>query len=293
VNNLVGALWMIMAMACFALVDTCIKLATESVPRAQVVVVMGAVGLLAFALAARARGLKPMPPAIFRGPSLLRAAGEAGATTCFVFSLSEVDLSLFTTIVQANPLIVVLGAALFLGEPVGWRRWAAIVLGMVGVLIVLRPTGEDFNAFALLVFLGVLSQSIRDLATRRVAPGIHTLQLSCGSFLALIGAGFVIGIVQDTPPMRPQGLAWLYLFGAAGLFMPAIYAMVAAMRVGEIGFVAPFRYSRILFGLGLGVVIFGETLDAYTLSGAALIVGTGLYSFWRETRKRPAQGAPG
>jgi drug/metabolite transporter (DMT)-like permease len=293
VNNLVGALWMIMAMACFALVDTCIKLATASVPRAQVVVVMGAVGLLAFALAARARGLRPMPSAIFRGPSLLRAAGEAGATTCFVFSLSEVDLSLFTTIVQANPLIVVLGAALFLGEPVGWRRWAAIALGMVGVLIVLRPTGEDFNAFALLVFLGVLSQSIRDLATRRVAAGIHTLQLSCGSFLALIAAGFIIGIVQDTPPMRPEGMAWLYLFGAAGLFMPAIYAMVAAMRVGEIGFVAPFRYSRILFGLGLGVVIFGETLDAYTLTGAALIVGTGLYSFWRETRKRPAQGAPG
>jgi drug/metabolite transporter (DMT)-like permease len=191
VNNLIGALWMIMAMAFFALVDTCIKLATVSVPRAQVVVVMGAVGLLAFALAARARGLKPMPPEIFRGPSLLRAAGEAGATTCFVFSLSEVDLSLFTTIVQANPLIVVLGAALFLGEPVGWRRWAAILLGMVGVLIVLRPTGEGFNAFALLVFLGVLSQSIRDLATRRVAEGVHTLQLSCGSFLALIAAGFI------------------------------------------------------------------------------------------------------
>ncbi len=282
-----------MAMACFALVDTCIKLATVSVPRAQVVVVMGAVGLLAFALAARARGLKPMPPEIFRGPSLLRAAGEAGASTCFVFSLSEVDLSLFTTIVQANPLLVVLGAALFLGEPVGWRRWLAILLGMVGVLIVLRPTGGDFNAFALLVFLGVLSQSIRDLATRRVAKGIHTLQLSCGSFLALIAAGFVIGIVQNTPPIRPEGMAWLYLFGAAGLFMPAIYAMVAAMRVGEIGFVAPFRYSRILFGLGLGVVIFGETLDAYTLTGAALIVGTGLYSLWRETRKRPATGATG
>jgi len=293
VNNLIGAFWMIMAMACFALVDTCIKLATVSVPRAQVVVVMGAVGLLAFALAARARGLKPMPPEIFRGPSLLRAAGEAGASTCFVFSLSEVDLSLFTTIVQANPLLVVLGAALFLGEPVGWRRWLAILLGMVGVLIVLRPTGGDFNAFALLVFLGVLSQSIRDLATRRVAKGIHTLQLSCGSFLALIAAGFVIGIVQNTPPIRPEGMAWLYLFGAAGLFMPAIYAMVAAMRVGEIGFVAPFRYSRILFGLGLGVVIFGETLDAYTLTGAALIVGTGLYSLWRETRKRPATGATG
>jgi drug/metabolite transporter (DMT)-like permease len=284
VNNLVGAFWMILAMALFALVDTCIKLATETVPRAQVVVVIGAVGLLVFALAARLRGLKPLPPEVFRGPSLLRAAGEAGATTCFVFSLSEVDLSLFTTIVQANPLLVVLGAALFLGEPVGWRRWSAIVLGMVGVLVVLRPTSADFNAFALLVFLGVLSQAIRDLATRRVAPGIDTLQLSCGSYLALIAAGFVIGIVQSTPPIRPEGAAWLYLFGAAALFMPAIYSMVASMCVGEVGFVAPFRYSRILFGLALGVFVFGETLDSYTLLGAALIVGTGLYSFWRETR---------
>lgn len=287
-NNIIGALWMILAMALFALVDTCIKLATESVPRAQVVVVIGAVGLLVFALAARARGLKPLPAEVIRGPSLLRAAGEAGATTCFVFSLSEVDLSLFTTIVQANPLLVVLGAALFLDEPVGWRRWSAIVLGMVGVLIVLRPTGADFNVFALLVFLGVLSQAIRDLATRRVAPGIHTLQLSCGSYLGLIAAGFVIGIAQNTPPIRPEGMAWLYLFGAAGLFMPAIYSMVASMRVGEVGFVAPFRYSRILFGLGLGVFIFGERLDTYTLAGATLIVGTGLYSFWRETRQGAA-----
>ncbi|WP_420859957.1 DMT family transporter [Marivivens marinus] len=285
-GNLKGAGWMTLAMGLYAIVDSCIKLATETLPKAQVLVAIGIVGLVAFSLAAKSKGLKPLPLQVFQGAALMRGVFDAGASVLFVFALRDVDLSLFTTIVQANPLLVVLGAAIFLGEPVGWRRWTAILIGLCGVLIVLRPTGDSFTPAAILVVLGVILQASRDLITRVVNRDIHTLQLSAAAFVALIVAGFIQGVAQNTPPLRPEGMAWLYLGGACFLFIPAVYAMVAAMRVGDVSFVAPFRYTRIVFGLALGVIIFRETLDGWTLLGAAIIVGSGLYSFWRETQAK-------
>lgn len=291
-HNLKGAGWMTLAMALYAAVDSSIKLATATVPRAQILVAIGLTGLAVFALAARARGLPPLPLALFRGPALLRSVLEASASTAFIFALNDVDLSLFTAILQANPILVVLGAALFLGEPVGWRRWLAILVGLTGVMIVLRPTGASFTPAALIVMLGVVAQAGRDLVTRRVPTGIHTLQLSAGAFVALIVVGIVVGVAQNTPPIRPEGMAWLHLAGACGLFIPAVYSMVAAMRIGDVSFVAPFRYTRIVFGLALGVIIFHETLDMFTLLGAAIVVGSGLYTLWRETRNRAASNLP-
>lgn len=286
--NLIGAGWMILAMGLYATVDSFVKLSTATLPQSQVLMAVGFVGLGFFVILARARGIKPLPLSVFRGTALLRTFFDAGASTAFIYALNSVDLSLFTTIVQANPLLVVLGAAVFLRQPVGWRRWMAIIVGLVGVLIVLRPTGATFTPAALLVVAGVIMQSGRDLTTSRVGKDIHSVQLSAAALLSMIAVGFVLGVAQDSPPVRPEGMEWAYLAGACGVFIPAVYAMIASMRVGDVGFVAPFRYTRIVFGLGLGVVVFGETLDGYMLLGAAIIVGSGLYMLWRETRLRHA-----
>jgi len=284
---------MILAMALYAMMDAAVKLTTDTIPQGQVLVAVGLVGLAAFASAAAAKGLRPLPLAVFRGAALWRTVLDSAASTLFILALNAVALSLFTTIMQANPLLVMLGAALFLGEPVGWRRWLAILIGLCGVLIVLRPTGDSFTPAALLVVAGVILQAGRDLVTRRVAPGIDSMQLSAGASLGLIPVGVIVTLTSQNLPVVPEGVAWLYLAGTCLLFIPAVYAMVAAMRVGEVGFVAPFRYSRTLFGLGLGVLIFGESLDLYMLLGAAIIVGSGLYSLWREARLRhPSQTAP-
>lgn len=283
-NNLIGALWMTIAMALYASVDSFVKLAGQTLPLGQILLAVGLTGMIAFAAAALARGIAPLPGKVFRGAALLRALFDAAASSTIIAALGHVDLSLFTAIIQANPLLVVLGAALFLGESVGWRRYIAIATGLIGVFIVLRPSGDNFTPAALLVVLGVIFQAGRDVVTRNVPRDIHSLQLSGAAFAALAAVGVVVLAVQGTPPIRPEGPAWLHLLGACFISIPAVYAMVASMRIGEVGFVAPFRYTRIVFGLGLGVLVFGETLDTAMLLGAAIIVGSGLYSFWRETR---------
>ena len=295
-NNLIGALWMTIAMALYASVDSFVKLAGATLPLGQILVAVGLTGLAVFALAALARGLAPLPGAVFRGAALLRALFDAAASSTIIASLGHVDLSLFTAIIQANPLLVVLGAALFLGESVGWRRYIAIGTGLIGVLIVLRPSGDQFTPAALLVVLGVLFQAARDVTTRVVPRDIHSLQISAAAFAALAAVGAGILASQGDPPLWPEGPALLYLLGACGLSIPAVYAMIAAMRVGDVGFVAPFRYTRIVFGLALGVLVFRETLDAGMILGATIIVGSGLYAFWRETRlarRRPAAAPKG
>ena len=195
-------------------------------------------------------------------------------------------ISLVTTIIQASPLLVTLGAALFFKAPVGPRRWIAILIGMVGVLIVLRPFGESFEAAALFAVGGVIAMSARDLATRQVKQNISTLQLSAVGFLATVPAGFLGLTLSGDVLLVPSWHVVALTVGAITIGVPSLYCIIAAMRIGDIAFVTPFRYTRIIFGLLAGLVIFGETLDGYTLLGAAIIVTSGTYTLLREARLR-------
>jgi drug/metabolite transporter (DMT)-like permease len=174
------------------------------------------------------------------------------------------------------------------GETVGWRRWSAIIAGLLGVLIVLRPFGDGFQLAALFAVMGVMAQTGRDLATRRISKDISTQQLSGLGFLALAPAGIVALLVTGDGIVWPDGHAWLLLIGAIGIGLPALYAIIAAVRIGDISFIAPFRYTRIVFGLAAGALVFHETLDGYTVLGATVIVASGLYMLLREAQLRRA-----
>lgn len=283
-DNLRGGILMILAMLGFAIEDVFIKLAAQSVPVGQILILIGLAGTLFYGGYALSQRQPPLPLRLLRGASGLRALCEGVAALCMVFALALVPLSLITTIIQANPLLVTLGAALFLGESVGVRRWSAIVIGLFGVLIVLRPFSATFEAATLLAVAGVVAMSARDLATRRVPGDISTAQLSVLGFVAAIPAGLIALLIAGTAPVWPDLRGAAYLAGSMAIGVPALYVLITAVRTGDIAFVAPFRYSRILFGLAAGVMVFGEDLDAMTLLGAAIIVATGLYTFWRETR---------
>lgn len=288
-DNTRGAILMVIAMLGFAIEDSLIKIMASDLPSGQILMMLGFGGSLVFAGWAMAVGQKPLSLSMLRGASGVRALCEGIAALGFVSALALVPISLVTTIIQASPLLVTLGAALFFGEAVGWRRWMAIMVGLIGVLIVLRPFGSSFEPVALLAVVGVVAMSARDLATRQITQSISTIQLSVIGFLAAIPAGAAGLILAGASPVIPSIAVSGICVLAVAVGVPSLYCIIAAMRIGDISFVSPFRYSRIVFGLLAGLLIFGETLDGYTLIGAAIIVASGIYTLLREARLRRRQ----
>ncbi|MEM7520723.1 MAG: DMT family transporter [Pseudomonadota bacterium] len=285
-ENARGATLMVLAMLGFALEDMLIKLLGDAVSVGQMLFMLGCGGALAFGGIVRAQRDALFSRDMLTIPIFLRAVGEMVGTVCFVSAIVLTDLSSASAILQATPLLVTLGAALFLGETVGWRRWSAITMGLIGVLLIIRPGFDSFEVLSLLAVGGALCLCLRDLATRSVPSSISTMQLSFLGFVVVIPAGGALLLVTGTPLEALSGQSWLIFAMALTVGLFAYYGVVSAMRVGEISFVTPFRYSRLLFALILGVTVFGETPDGLTLIGAAVIVGSGVYMVLRERQLR-------
>lgn len=289
-DNFRATALMVLAMALFAIEDVFIKGAAIRLPVGELLVIMGGSGAALFALWAALRGQRVVSRAVLRPLVLLRTLAEMGAALGFVASLKLIPLSLAAAILQITPLLVVGGAAVVLGERVGWRRWAAVIVGLAGVLLILRPGFEGFRPAALLALGAAASLALRDIASRRLPDDVPTLQVSFISYASGVPAGLVL-LPFEGGWAVPDGGEIALLAGATLFGVTGYAAIVGATRIGEVSFVIPFRYSRLVFALILGAVIFGEHPDALTLTGAAIVVGSGLYAFWRERRLASA-GVP-
>lgn len=282
--NLRGSILMALAMAAFALEDMFIKLAADTLPTGQVLLLLALGGTVVFAGLALWQGARLLSVAALHRGVLLRTAGEVIGSIGLITALALTPLSSVSAIMQATPLFITLCAALFLGEQVGWRRWSAIIAGFGGVLLVIRPGGDAFTLLSLFAVLGVIGLGIRDLATRMVPPAFSSMLLAFYAFAALIPTAIGMMVVEGTAWVNPSPLAWLWMLGANGVGLGAYAMIIAATRTGEISVVAPFRYTRLLFALVIGMAIFAERPDALTLLGAAVIVGSGLYALIRAAR---------
>ncbi|MBR9649936.1 DMT family transporter [Thalassovita aquimarina] len=283
-HNARANLLFIFAMALFAVQDLFIKWVTATVPTSEVIFFLGLGGTLVFALVAMRSGETLFPP--LRGHRILylRTFSE-GFCAIFIFvSLSAVALATFATVFQAVPLVVTMGAALFLREQVGWRRWLAILIGFCGVLLIIRPGSSGFDSATLLVLGAVLSISLRDVISRRLPPAVSTSVVSFQGFTALIIAGPALGFLLRHQPVLPSVGEWMLIGAVIGLGILGYASMLVAMRIGEVSALAPFRYSRMVFSMGLGIVFLAERPDLLTYAGAALIIATGLYTYLRERR---------
>lgn len=285
-DNTRASLLMLGSMAAFAFEDVFLKRAATTLHPGQVIAMVGLAGALCFWAVARATGQPILTRRALTGAALIRSLSEAGASMLYITALALIPLSTNAALLQASPLVVTMGAALFLREPVGWRRWSAILTGFLGVLIILRPGTDGFQAAGLLTVACVFILAARDLSTRMMPRDIGTFQLTTWAYLALIPAGLILMAIRQTAPAPIDPSQWADLTGAliTGLF--GYWAVTAAMRVGEVSFVAPFRYSRLVFAALLAAIFFGERPDAWMLTGAALIIGSGLYTFARERHLR-------
>jgi drug/metabolite transporter (DMT)-like permease len=284
-ENLRGSALMVLAMAGFALEDMFIKRLAGTLPIGQILIFLGTGGAVIFALGALSRGHRLVSRDLLSKPVMLRNLGELIGTLGFVTAIALTPLASATAILQATPLAVTLGAALFLGEDVGWRRWSAILVGFCGVLMVIRPGLEGFEPASLFAVQAVIGLALRDLATHAVPRTVTSFQLSSYGFATLVPAGAVILWVTGDP-VSPSPANWRDIAFALLIGVAAYYAIVAAMRVGEVSFVTPFRYTRLIFALTIAVLIFDEAPDTFTLLGAAVIIASGLYTLIRERQLR-------
>lgn len=268
------------SMAGFAVEDLFIKSAAQHLPPGQIILTMGLVGVAVFALMARRRGEPAFPRAFLGRAMLVRSAFEVSGRLFYALALALVPLTLASAIMQATPLVVIAGAALIFGETVGWRRWTAILVGLAGVMIVLRPGVDGFSALSLLAVGGMLGFAGRDLATRAAPKVLSNRQLGVLGFAMLAGAGVLI--LSWTGGARiPTAHEALLIAGACVFGIGGYHLLTGAMRTGSVAAVTPFRYTRLVFALILAFFVLGERPDLATILGAGLIVLAGIYGLTR------------
>lgn len=270
-----GSLYMTASMAGFALEDAAIKAGARDVPVGQILIFMGLAGIAVFSALARRAGRVPLPRAALSRTMAVRSAFELAGRLFYALALALIPLSLVSAILQATPLVVVLGAAVLFGERVGALRWAMIGLGFVGVLVILRPGVAGFDALTLLALAGMLGFAGRDLATRAAPPALSNEQLGVAGFAVLALAGAII-LAFTGGPVWPDPRQAALITAAAGFGIFGYAMLTRAMRSGDVSAVTPFRYTRLVFAMIIGATAFAERPDAATLLGAAIIVACGL-----------------
>ncbi|HMM63598.1 MAG TPA: DMT family transporter [Mesorhizobium sp.] len=288
-HNSRGALFMIIAMVGFTANDAIAKYCSESMNMAQVLLVRGFFAAVLVCLLAWQRGALASLRLMLEPLVALRVVAEAGATVTFLIALAHLPLANVSAVLQSLSLAVTMGAALVLGERVGWRRWLAIAAGFAGVLVIVRPGFEGFSLYSLMALASVVCCAVRDLATKRIPTRVPTLLISTATALAMVTMGaLLIRPMGGWTPMTATNIGLLAL--AAVLVVIGYQFLILSMRTGEVSFIAPFRYTSLIWAIFLGIVIFADIPDMPMIVGALLIVGSGLYAFHRERINAASSG---
>ena len=270
-DNARAAIFMLVSMGGFVVNDTFVKIVSQEISPPQIMALRGVVAsVFVLVIAWRMHALRSLTVAL-KPRLVLRTVADIGATVTYITALSHMPIANASAVFQALPLAVTVGAALFLKEPVGWRRWTAIAAGFAGVLIIVRPGTEGFNVFSLSVLGSVVFSAIRDLATRGMDRNVPTLFIALTTAIAVSLTGWVL--IPAAGGWQPvSAVSALCLLSAAAAVALGYVFIVLAMRTGDMGFVAPFRYAILVYALVIGYVVFGDLPTLLTIFGACLVV---------------------
>ena len=280
-DNLLGAALMTCCVLAYVLNDAVMKLLFADIDFFQAIFLRGLVSLPPLlVLALMTKTLLQKYSAKNQRLMLIRILAEIGTTVTFLTALKHMPLANVTAILQSLPLAITMAAAIFLGEPVGWRRWSAICLGFTGVLIIIRPGLAGFNSYSLLALAAVLLLTVREISTRQLDNKIPTVTVALSTTLGITAFAALMLIGNEWAEVN--FVSWSLIIAAAAAVTVATLLSVVAMRTGDIGFVSPFRYTSLIGAIGLGILLFGEWPDGMTLLGAVIIAFAGVYSLYRE-----------
>ncbi len=284
-DNLRGAIFMCAAMAAFTINDMLMKLITQDIPLFQSITMRGVLTVLALgALVVLTAGSRFALPRKDGTIVAVRAVAEVAATFTFIAALMHMELANLSAILQSLPLLVTLAAALFFGDAIGWRRMTAIAIGFAGVLIIIRPGTAGFDIWSLVGLASVATVVVRDLATRQLSKSIPSVTVAFWTSVLLTITSGVLSIGQGW--VMPQTATLLMIPAAAIGVIAGYLTIIRAMRVGNIGVVAPYRYTALLWAVVLGWLAFGDFPDFWTLIGSGIVVATGIFTIWRERKLR-------
>lgn len=276
---------MTISMLTFAISDALIKLTSATLPIGEIMIFMGLGGTVIFGGISARRGDRFFTKAILHRSILLRTSGEIVGGIGMFTALALIPFSTTAAITQAVPLVITMGAALFLGETVGWPRWSAIVVGLIGVLLIIRPGLDEFDPNSVFALIAVLGLSVRDLATRSAPRLISTPVLSTLGFLVMIPTGVALLLISGGA-QTPNLTQFALMVGVVVMVSIGYGSITAAMRMGDVSAITPLRYSRIVFAMIIGLVLFGEKMDAIALIGTSIVILSGLFTIYREHRAR-------
>lgn len=268
----------------FTVVDVLMKLVTAHLPVGECIVIRNVFAtllIIAYALAIGGLSLPKSPPWRLLGWRML---GEGGSTVAFLSALAVMPIADAGGIGQFGPLAITAAAAIFLGEPVGWRRWTATFAGFLGVMLIIRPGTTAFSAPGLLVLVSIALNILRDFATRGISISVSTMTLTVMSSLATLASGILIMPFETWT--KPATLDVVRLVIAGAFLLGGYVSMIVAMRNGEVSVATPFRYTGMLAALLAGWLIWNEVPDTLSLIGIAIVCAAGLYTLHRERLRR-------
>ncbi len=278
---------MIGGMAMFAIADSFIKLAAGTMSPAHTTFLLMGGGLIVFTVIALLEGQKLWNRDAFNTVLMVRYVAEMVGAFGMVLALSSAPLSTVGAIAQAAPLLIVAGAALFLNEQVGWRRWIAIFVGFFGVLLIVQPGSGTFEPALLWAVVSVFGFAARDLLTKLAPATIPSSSMSSYTMLAAMPFTAVWCLMAEGQ-LLPEDPNWFYVLGMVGFGSIGYLSLIASMRIAPMSIVAPFRYTRLIFLLFIGVFIFGETPSVLMLIGAILVLLSGGYTMLRDKKLKQA-----
>lgn len=283
-ENLRGIIGVTACNLLFLINDTMIKVVHEELPLGQILFMRGLAASLLLVPIVWWSGAHREIRLLWNWPIFWRIVAEIAGAVLFLIALFNMPIANANAILQVIPLMVTAAAAIFLGEQVGWKRWLAIAIGFCGVLIVIRPGFEGFNAFSLIALAAMVFITLRDMTTRFMPAALPALLVALATGTAVCLTGPVLSIAAGETWRWPgiEGIA--LTIGAAAFLIGGYLTAVDFMRHGDISVIAPFRYSVIIWAIIVGFIVWGEVPDAFMLVGTAIIVATGIYTFHRERR---------
>jgi len=282
INNLRGIACLVSAGLFLVSTDAITKWLVPHYPPGQILFIQGSLISIIAVVCMRVRGESPLTAPDWR-PHLYRGGLYVIGAFAFLVTLRYLPFAEVIAIAFAGPMFMTLLGKFYLHESVGWHRLGAVLVGFVGVLFVIQPTGDALHWAVVLPLIVAISDAIRDLVTRQMATGESNLRIVF-STAAILALGGLLTIVAGWNTLRPEDILWFAT--SSFTFVIAHFLMVEAYRYGQLAAVAPFRYIQIIWAILAGWLIWGEMPPTVVFTGIGIICASGVYIAWREALAR-------